>query len=126
MASLLRLGDALFAGRGVEQDWVRTAAIYYEAYQVGAGPGREARACMRACPPCRRLPRTHWRPRLARVPAKLLFFAARRTAWLAAGGAMHSPSWASAHAACVHVSMLRTVTLRTISMPPAHVELHGA
>lgn len=34
VASLLSLGDAYFYGRGVEQDWVRSAAVYYEAYQV--------------------------------------------------------------------------------------------
>lgn len=33
VASLLSLGDAYFYGRGVEQDWVRSAAVYYEAYQ---------------------------------------------------------------------------------------------
>ncbi|KXZ44261.1 hypothetical protein GPECTOR_70g492 [Gonium pectorale] len=31
--SLLCMGDAYFYGRGVEQDWIRSAAIYYEAYQ---------------------------------------------------------------------------------------------
>ncbi|GIM17274.1 hypothetical protein Vretimale_19814 [Volvox reticuliferus] len=31
--SLLCLGDAYFYGKGVKQDWVRSAAIYYEAYQ---------------------------------------------------------------------------------------------
>ncbi|GFR40754.1 hypothetical protein Agub_g1365, partial [Astrephomene gubernaculifera] len=31
--SLLALGDAHFYGRGVGQDWVRAAALYYEAYQ---------------------------------------------------------------------------------------------
>jgi SEL1 protein len=33
VASLLALGDAYLAGEGVEQDWVRSAAVYYE---VGA------------------------------------------------------------------------------------------
>ncbi len=33
------MGDAYFYGRGVEQDWVRSAAIYYEAYQVGEKQG---------------------------------------------------------------------------------------
>ncbi len=32
--SLLCMGDAYFYGRGVGQDWVRSAALYYEAYQV--------------------------------------------------------------------------------------------
>ncbi|KAG2433559.1 hypothetical protein HYH02_012676 [Chlamydomonas schloesseri] len=31
--SLLCMGDAYFYGRGVGQDWVRSAALYYEAYQ---------------------------------------------------------------------------------------------
>ncbi|PNW85669.1 hypothetical protein CHLRE_03g197400v5 [Chlamydomonas reinhardtii] len=31
--SLLCMGDSYFYGRGVEQDWVRSAALYYEAYQ---------------------------------------------------------------------------------------------
>ncbi|PNH12313.1 Protein sel-1 1 [Tetrabaena socialis] len=31
--SLLCMGDAFFYGRGVAQDWVRSAALYYEAYQ---------------------------------------------------------------------------------------------
>ncbi len=39
VASLLSLGDAYFYGRGVEQDWVRSAAVYYEAYQVRGGGG---------------------------------------------------------------------------------------
>eukprot|EP00798_Chlamydomonas_sp_ICE-L_P011120 gene11120-18744_t len=31
--SLMRLGDAFLYGDGVQQDWVRSSAIYYEAYQ---------------------------------------------------------------------------------------------
>lgn len=31
--SLINMGDAYFYGAGVEQDWVRSAAIYYDAYQ---------------------------------------------------------------------------------------------
>jgi SEL1 protein len=31
--SLLQLGDRYYYGMGVDQDWVRAAAIYYEAYQ---------------------------------------------------------------------------------------------
>eukprot|EP00879_Flechtneria_rotunda_P018269 GHRR01019166.1.p1 GENE.GHRR01019166.1~~GHRR01019166.1.p1 ORF type:complete len:833 (+),score=340.80 GHRR01019166.1:350-2848(+) len=31
--SLLQLGDCYYYGNGVEQDWVRAAAIYYEAYK---------------------------------------------------------------------------------------------
>mmetsp|Transcript_12326 Transcript_12326/g.26616 ORF Transcript_12326/g.26616 Transcript_12326/m.26616 type:complete len:777 (-) Transcript_12326:145-2475(-) len=33
VASLLRMGDAYLYGEGVEQDWIRSAAVYYEAYQ---------------------------------------------------------------------------------------------
>ncbi|KAF6264686.1 hypothetical protein COO60DRAFT_1634287 [Scenedesmus sp. NREL 46B-D3] len=31
--SLLQLGDCYYYGNGVEQDWVRASAIYYEAYK---------------------------------------------------------------------------------------------
>lgn len=31
--SLMQLGDCYYYGAGVEQDWVRAAAIYYEAYK---------------------------------------------------------------------------------------------
>ncbi len=30
VASLLAIGDAYLAGEGVRQDWVRSAAVYYE------------------------------------------------------------------------------------------------
>ena len=33
VVSLLQLGDRYYYGMGVDQDWVRAAAIYYEAYQ---------------------------------------------------------------------------------------------
>lgn len=35
VASLLMLADSYLQGDGVEQDWVRSAAVYYDAYQVG-------------------------------------------------------------------------------------------
>lgn len=34
VASLLMLADSYLQGDGVEQDWVRSAAVYYDAYQV--------------------------------------------------------------------------------------------
>lgn len=36
VVSLLQLGDCYYYGGGVEQDWVRSAAIYYEAYKLGS------------------------------------------------------------------------------------------
>lgn len=34
--SLLQLGDCYYYGAGVEQDWVRASAIFYEAYKLGS------------------------------------------------------------------------------------------
>ena len=34
VASLLLMADSYLEGEGVEQDWVRSAAVYYDAYQV--------------------------------------------------------------------------------------------
>lgn len=36
VVSLLQLGDCYYYGGGVEQDWVRSSAIYYEAYKLGS------------------------------------------------------------------------------------------
>ncbi len=36
VASLLMMADSYLYGAGVEQDWVRSASVYYDAYQVGA------------------------------------------------------------------------------------------